>query len=99
MVSKKTYKVNHLKPNNNAIHMTEGNQYNPNFNHMKSAKIRSTGNSVQGRMKNDKTNRNMNIEDINIDIDGFNQHQQMIKEHPQLINYISTKKSMSTKNQ
>lgn len=59
---------------------------------------RSTGNSVQGRqIKNPK----VNIEDINIEIDGFSQssQQQHLLEQTQALNYISTKKSVSTKNQ
>jgi hypothetical protein len=40
----------------------------------------------------------MSIEDVNINIDGFIQQKQIIRENPQALNYISTKKAMSTKN-
>ena len=53
---------------------------------------RSTGNSVQGRQIQ---NPKMNLEDFNIEIDGFSQ---LFPEGHNL-NYISTKKSVSTKNQ
>ena len=59
---------------------------------------RSTGNSVQGRqIKNPK----LNIEDINIEVDGMSQFSQnlMFQDQNQALNYISTKKSVSTKNQ
>lgn len=56
---------------------------------------RSTGNSVQGRIQN--PHPKMNIEDINIEIEQLNQlpHTHADK----ALNYISTKKSVSTKNQ
>lgn len=79
------------KPPNSANFQMKGIPPQPKPN-------RSTGNSVQGKqIKNPK----VNIEDINIEIDGFSQlsQQQHLVEQTQALNYISTKKSVSTKNQ